>query len=115
VSLAQASDSTTAPASFLDSTLPEVRIQTRIQLPSLPTLNNSFGLNISVARIIGPGSNASSGDPYVEYTGRVYNQAIVPGVARAKQGESFSFIVSKGPGELVSTAAIRCDHRRSAC
>ena len=76
-------------ASSLDSTFPEVRIQNRIPLPPLSTLHNSFQLNISVVRIIGPGDNASSSDPYVEYTGRVYNQAIIPGVARTKQGEAF--------------------------
>ena len=91
MSLAQALDGSPALASPLDSTFPEVRILTRIPLPPLPTLHNSFELNISVARIIGPGDNASSSDPYVEYTGRVYNLAITPGVARTKQGETFNF------------------------
>ena len=34
----------------------------------------------------GPGDNSSADDPYVEFTGRLYNERLVAGVIRVKQG-----------------------------
>lgn len=35
----------------------------------------------------GPGDNSSDADPFILYTGRVYNEALVAGVVRVQQGE----------------------------
>lgn len=80
------SSSATAPAPALGTDIPVVRIQARVPLPTLPVLQDSYTLNIGVARIMGPGDNTSDDDPYIEFTGRVYNHALVAGLVRAKQG-----------------------------
>lgn len=73
-------------APSLGSEIPTVRIQSRVPLPTLPVLQDSYTLNIGVARIVGPGDNTSADDPYVEFTGRVYNNQLVSGLVRVKQG-----------------------------
>ena len=80
------SSNATAPAPSLGTDIPVVRIQARVPLPTLPVLQDSYTLNIGVARIMGPGDNTSDDDPYIEFTGRVYNHALVAGLVRAKQG-----------------------------
>jgi hypothetical protein len=34
----------------------------------------------------GPGDNTSADDPYIMYTGRTYNEALVAGMIRVEQG-----------------------------
>lgn len=34
----------------------------------------------------GPGDNTSVDDPYIMYTGRTYNEALVAGIIRVEQG-----------------------------
>lgn len=80
------SSSASAPAPSLGADIPIVRIQARVPLPTLPVLQDSYTLNIGVARIMGPGDNTSDDDPYIEFTGRVYNHQLVTGLVRAKQG-----------------------------
>ena len=87
-SLSSALPPSSAPAMApsLSSEIPTVRIQSRVPLPTLPVLQDSYTLNIGVARIVGPGDNTSADDPYVEFTGRVYNSQLVSGLVRVKQG-----------------------------
>ena len=86
LSLAQSPSSAPAMAPSVGSEIPTLRIQSRIPLPSLPILQDSYTLNIGISRIVGPGDNTSADDPYVEYTGRTYNHLLVPGLVRVKQG-----------------------------
>lgn len=75
-------------APSVGSDIPTLRIQSRIPLPSLPVLQDSYTLNIGISRIVGPGDNTSADDPFVEYTGRTYNHLLVPGLVRVKQGRA---------------------------
>ena len=80
------SSSASAQAPSLGTDIPVVRIQARVPLPTLPVFQESYTLNIGVARIVGPGDNTSDDDPYIEFTGRVYNHQLVAGLVRTKQG-----------------------------
>ena len=88
---------------------PILQIPARQPLPALGTSRDSLLLNMvpneirvstvmvyhyqlchvcqqqTAACVQGPGDN-TTGEPYVLYTGRVYNNSITPGVARVKQG-----------------------------
>lgn len=84
--LAQSPSSAPAIAPSLGTEIPTVRIQSRVPLPTLPVFQDSYTLNIGVARIVGPGDNTSADDPFVDFTGRVYNGHLVTGLVRVKQG-----------------------------
>ena len=85
--LAQSIGSAPAMApSFGAETIPTVVIQSRAPLPLLPTLQDSYELDIGIARMVGPGHKGASDHPYVEYTGRLYNGQLTAGVVRGMQG-----------------------------
>jgi len=102
--LAQSQNSSaSAPAPSLGTDIPIVRIQARVPLPKLPVLEDSYTLNIGVARIMGPGDNTSADDPYVDFTGRVYNHQLVTGLVRVKQGRGACHLLM--PRSLLHDAA----------
>ncbi|EIE26107.1 hypothetical protein COCSUDRAFT_46497 [Coccomyxa subellipsoidea C-169] len=74
-----------APSAALGASIPVVNIPARVELPKLAVLENRFTLTMGAARITGPGDNTSDADPFILYTGRVYNEQLVAGVVRVKQ------------------------------
>ncbi len=106
--LAQSQNSSApAPAPSLGTDIPIIRIQARVPLPKLPVLEDSYTLNIGVARIMGPGDNTSADDPYVDFTGRVYNHQLVTGLVRVKQGRG------RAPSFDAKIFIARCNSRVS--
>ncbi|BDA44392.1 probable multicopper oxidase LPR1 homolog 3 at C-terminar half [Coccomyxa sp. Obi] len=75
-----------APSAALGTSIPALTIPARVELPKLPVLENHLNLTMNVIVIRGPGDNTSDADPYISFTGRVYNDRLVAGVVRAKQG-----------------------------
>ena len=89
--LVQSSGSAPAIAPSLGAeTIPTVVIQSRAPLPLLPVLQESYRLDIGIARIIGPGHKGASDHPYVEYTGRLYNGQLTAGIVRGMQGSMYT-------------------------
>ncbi|KAA6422589.1 MAG: hypothetical protein FRX49_07450 [Trebouxia sp. A1-2] len=71
---------------------PVLNITKGAALPTLQTLQPDASgwitLSMLPATIQGPGDNTSADDPYIMYTGRTYNEALVAGMIRIEQGET---------------------------
>lgn len=72
---------------FLLSTPQQIPILAREALPQLQTLSGNINISMTATTVEGPGDNTTnSDDPFVLFTGRMYNNAITPGVIRIQQG-----------------------------